>query len=118
MIYPQLASTRFALPYVVSLLNDADPFAHGNGVQALPETGSRQAVRILIELLRSRNVGAGKVASVGLIRLTHRSLLATGKWFSDAPSNDYAAWIRWWMREGDQAPVYGPNQCGRIDPLK
>jgi len=106
-----------ALPYVFSLLNDPNPFAHGNGVQALPETGSRQAVRILIELLRSRNVGAGRVASVGLIHLTHRSPYATGKWFSDTPSNDYAAWIGWWMREGGHAPIYGPDQCGRITPL-
>jgi hypothetical protein len=106
-----------ALPYVFSLLNDPSPFAHGNGLRALAETGSRQAVRILIELLRSRDASAGKGASIGLIRLTHRSPLTASKWFSDTPSNDYAAWMRWWIREGDHAPTYRPDQCGRIDPL-
>ncbi len=106
-----------ALPYVLSLLNDSNPFGHGNGVQALSETGSRQAVRILIELLRSRQVDVGRGASIGLVRLTHRSPLPTGKWYSDTPSNDYLAWMRWWIREGDRAPIYGPSQCGSIYPL-
>ena len=106
-----------AMPYVTSLLISPNLFSHANGVMALPQTASRRAVPILIELLRSPDVDVGKLASIGLIRLTHRSPLEGGRWFSDLPSNEYPAWIGWWMSRGDTAAIYGPSQCGSIQPL-
>ena len=107
-----------AMPYVSSLLADSDPFSRANGVMALPQTGSRHAVPLLIELLRSPDLSVGRLASIGLIHLTHRSPFSAGHWFSDAPSNEYSDWMRWWMRERDRATIYRPDQCGKIDPLK
>jgi len=107
-----------AMPYVSSLLAGSDPFSRANGVMALPQTGSRHAVPLLIELLRSPDLSVGRLASIGLIHLTHRSPFSAGQWFSDAPSNEYSHWMRWWMRERDRATIYGPDQCGKIDPLK
>jgi HEAT repeat protein len=39
------------MPYVVSLLGSSDPFSRGNAIMALPQTGSRLAVPLLIDLL-------------------------------------------------------------------
>jgi hypothetical protein len=107
-----------AMPYVGSLLISPNTFSHANGVMALPQTGSRRAVPILIELLRSPDVDVGRLASIGLIRLTHRSPLEGGRWFSDSPSNEYSVWVSWWMLRGDTAAIYGPSQCGSIEPFK
>ncbi len=107
-----------AMPYVSSLLADSSPFSRANGAMALPQTGSRSAVPLLIKLLLSPDMSVGRLASIGLIHLTHRSPLRSGQWFSDSPSNEYRDWVRWWMLESDRATIYGPNQCGKIDPLK
>jgi HEAT repeat protein len=95
----------------------ASAFSRANGVMALPQTGSRRAVPILIELLRNPNPDIGRLASIGLIHLTHRSPFEAGRWFIDPPSNEYQDWFRWWMVRGDGAPVYGPSQCGVIEHL-
>jgi hypothetical protein len=107
-----------AMPYVVSLLTSPNPFSRAIGVMALPITSSRRAVRILIDPLRSADVDVGGLASIGLIRLTHRSPLEGGRWFSDSPSHEYLNWIGWWMLQGDSAPIYGPSQCGKVEPLR
>ena len=106
-----------AMPYVGSLLGSPDPFSRGNGVMALPQTGSRRAVPVLIDLLRSADVDLGRLASIGLIHLTHRSPLESGRWYSDTPSSEYPDWFRWWVLRGESASTYGPSQCGRIEPL-
>jgi hypothetical protein len=117
----RLAAARLggeeAMPFVNSLLTNPNAFLHGYGVMALSETGSRRAVPLLIDLLRHPNVDVGRLASKGLIELTHRSPLKADQRYSDSPSGDYAAWIRWWIQEGDRAPIYGPLQCGKIDAL-
>jgi len=107
-----------AMPYVHSLLTDPSAFSRANGVMALPQTGSRRAVPLLIESLRSPDLDVGRLASIGLIRLTHRSPFEAGQWFSDTPSNEYQDWLRWWMLRGDGAPIYGPSQCGMVESLK
>jgi len=107
-----------AMPYVNSLLTDQSAFSRANGVMALPKTGSRRAVPLLIELLRNPNVDLGRLASIGLIQLTHRSQFGAGRWFSDSPSNEYQQWIRWWTLRGDGASIYGPSQCGEIVALE
>jgi hypothetical protein len=56
-----------AMPYVVSLLGSSDPFSRANGVMALPQTGSCQAVPLLIEVLKNPDTDLGRLASLGLI---------------------------------------------------
>jgi len=107
-----------AMPYVVSLVSSSDAFSRANGVMALPLTGSRRAVPVLIDLLVSPDVDLARLASIGLIRLSHRSPFETGQWFSNSPSNGYANWVGWWRLRVDDAPIYGPNQCGKIEPLR
>jgi HEAT repeat protein len=107
-----------AMPYVSFLLTDQSAFSRANGVMALPKTGSRRAVSLLIELLRNPNVDVGRLASIGLIQLTHRSPFGAGRWFSDSPSNEYQRWIGWWTLRGDGMPIYGPSECGEIVALE
>ncbi len=106
------------MPYVGSLLTDTSAFSRANAVMALPKTGSRRAVPILIEMLRNPDVDLERLASIGLIQLTHRSPFEAGRWFSDSPSNEYQPWIRWWTLQGDSVQIYGPSQCGGITRLE
>ncbi len=107
-----------ALPYVLSLLGSPDPFSRAAGIMALPRTGSRSAVPLLIDALRNQNTDLGRLASTGLMELTHRSPFGGGQLVSLTPSNDYAKWLRWWMLNGDTAPIYTPDQCGEVKPLE
>ena len=107
-----------AMPYVSSLLISSNNFSRANGIMALPQTGSRRAVPILIDFLQSPDLAEARLASIGLIRLTHRSLFQSGQWFSDSPSNEYSDWTAWWLLGGSNAQTYGPSQCGRVEPLK
>jgi hypothetical protein len=107
-----------AMPYVASLVASNDAFSRANGVMALPLTGSRRALPALIDLLRSPDSDLARLASIGLIRLSHRSPLEAGQWFSNSPSNEYANWISWWRLRGADAPIYGPSQCGKIEALR
>lgn len=54
-----------ALPYLRSLLRDPDPFSQANGVMGLEKTGSRAAVPLLIETLKSSEADQGKLALIG-----------------------------------------------------
>jgi hypothetical protein len=107
-----------AMPYVVSLLGSSDPFSRGNAIMALPQTGSRHAVPLLIELLRDHDTDLGRLASTGLIQLTHHSPFENGRLYSDSPSSGYPDWMHWWLLHGGAAPIYGPSQCGAVEPLK
>jgi len=107
-----------AMPYVVSLLGSSDPFSRGNAIMALPQTGSRHAVPLLIELLRDHDTDLEKLASTGLIQLTHHSLSENGRLYSDSLSGGYPDWMHWWLLHGGAAPIYGPSQCGEVEPLK
>jgi len=107
-----------AMPYVVSLLGSSDPFSRGNAVMALPQTGSRHAVPLLIDLLRNHDTDLGRLASIGLIQLTHHSPFENGRLYSDSPSSGYPDWMHWWLLHGGAAPIYGPSQCGAVEPLK
>jgi len=106
-----------AMPFLESLLGDFDPFSRANGLMGLSETGSRSAVSILIETLKNPNPDFGRLALTGLRQLTHRSPFVDGQFYQQSPSRLYASWLRWWMLNGNSAPVYAPQQCGEILPL-
>ncbi|SRR6266403_913644 len=107
-----------AMPYVVSLLGSSEPFSRGNALMALPETGSRQAVPLLIEALKDPDTNLGRLASLGLIQLTHRSPFENGRIWGGSPSGEYPDWTRWWSIHGSDAAIYKASQCGSVEPLK
>ena len=107
-----------AMPYIASLLQSPDPFSRANAAMALPRTGSRRAVPVLIDLLRSPDADLRRLASIGLIQLTHRSPFESSRNYSDSTSREYPDWVRWWRLQGDGAPIYGPNQCGEVKRLE
>jgi hypothetical protein len=107
-----------AMPYVVSLLGSSDPFSRGNAIMALPQTDSRYAMPLLIELLRNHDTDQGKLASTGLIQVTHHSPFENGRLYSDSPSSEYSDWAHCWLLHGGSPPIYGPSQCGAVEPLK
>jgi HEAT repeats len=107
-----------AMPYVVSLLGSSEPFSRGNALMALPETGSRQAVPLLIGALRDPDLDFGRLASLGLIQLTHRSPFEGGRISGESPSAEYRDWTRWWSLHSSDAAIYKPSECGAVEQLK
>jgi HEAT repeat protein len=107
-----------AMPYVVSLLGSSEPFSRGNALMALPETGSRQAVPLLIGALRDPDLDFGRLASLGLIQLTHRSPFEDGRISGESPSAEYRDWTRWWSMHSSDAAIYKPSECGAVEQLK
>lgn len=98
------------LPTLLALTQSADrEFTQINAVTGIGSTGSRAAVPILLEFLRSSDRDIGDRARFGLRLLTHRT--ASGGQ-SDDPRSEYPRWSQWWAREGDTAPIYKPSECG------
>jgi hypothetical protein len=85
-------------------------------VQALPLTGSRAAVPVLIRLLQSPEDRISSFAEYGLEALTHlRGAKMDG--IQPPPPAAYSRWIRWWMTDGQTATIFRPDQCGEIKPI-
>jgi HEAT repeat protein len=104
-----------AVPWVVSKLTDPDPFARGNVSWGLAATGSRRAVPILIDMLLSQDEHVAQAAENALVQLTHRSV-SPATYTSGKPALAHQKWMLWWTSHSD-APVFGPNTCGEIQPL-
>jgi hypothetical protein len=103
------------LPTLVSLMNSPDKeFTRINAVTAMGSTGSRAAVPILLDLLRSPKPVADR-ARYSLRMLTHHT--ANDKQ-SESPQSEYLKWSQWWTHEGATAPIYKATNCGDLSPLK
>jgi hypothetical protein len=107
-----------AIPFLVSLLGSSDPFSHANAVEALPETGARDAASLLIKELLDANTDLAMIASSGLVRLTHRSPLQHDRLWAESPRGEYPQWQRWWSAHGPNAPIFPPSKCGAVEPLR
>jgi len=104
------------LPTLLSMMRDPDrEFIQPNAVSALGYTGSRAAVPILLDLLRSPNPSTSLRALYGLRQLTHRTV-PSERWF-DNPQSQYPKWARWWTREGFDAPIYKATECREMNLL-
>jgi hypothetical protein len=105
------------LPVLVALVKSPDrEFTHLNAVMALGSTGSRAAIPILLDQLKSSNQGTSDRARYSLQLLTHR--IATQGQESSSPQSEYIEWSQWWKREGPTAPIYKDTQCGEYVPLR
>jgi hypothetical protein len=102
-----------AVAYLKELAASKDHNAQANGVTGLGLTGSRAAVPLLINTLRSENRDRAKLAENALAVLTHRRVGVEG----DAPSEQAPKWLSWWTAEGSTARLYGPRECGEVETL-
>ncbi len=104
-----------AVPLLTAKLKDQSLDVRQSVVRALYSTGSRTAVPVLIELLRSPEERLSGTAEYGLQVLTHRR--ATDPDSQVQPAATYSIWARWWNTHGEGAPVFRYDQCGDLIPL-
>jgi hypothetical protein len=105
------------LPDLIRMLSSTDlETTQPNAISALAYTGSRAAVPVLLELLRSPDPVRSYAALVGLRELTHRTV-GGERWF-DNPQSQYPKWAQFWAREGSNAPVYKADDLGEGKPLE
>jgi hypothetical protein len=105
-----------AVPALVSELSDPSIDTEQDAVRALYLTGSREAVPVLIELLRSPEGRVSSTAEYGLEMLTHRSGASTNE-MKPPPPDTYPKWVRWWTLNGPTATIFKSDQCDKIEPL-
>jgi hypothetical protein len=87
-----------------------------DAVRALYLTGSRQAVPVLIDLLRSPEDRLSGTAEYGLQVLTHRE--AADPQAGIPPAATYPAWVQWWSSHQAKATIFKNDQCGEALPLE
>ena len=105
------------LPDLIRVLNSTDlETTQPNAISALAYTGSRAAVPVLLELLRSPDPLRSYAALVALRELTHRTY--GGEHWLDNPQSQYPKWAQFWAREGANAPVYKADDLGEGKPLE
>jgi hypothetical protein len=75
-------------------------------------TGSRSAVPILIELLRSPQEKIRETAADGLRAMTHHRFGNTGS--VTPPGAVYASWEQWWSKNGATARIFKPADCENL----
>jgi HEAT repeats len=107
-----------AMPFLVSLLSSSDPFSRANAVEGLAQTGARDAVPLLMQELLDSDVDLARIASSGLVRLTHRSPLDNDRLWAESPRSEYPQWQQWWAVHGADAPIFAAGKCGPIEPLR
>jgi hypothetical protein len=104
------------LPVLVALEKSPDTkFTHLNAVMAMGSTGSRAAIPLLLEQLKSPDVDTSDRANDGLQLLTHRTAVQSTQVRNR--ETEYIEWSRWWEREGATAPIYRDTECGEMVPL-
>jgi len=106
-----------AIPMLVSLEKNSDQqFARINAVTALGDTGSRAAVPMLLEYLKSPETDISERARYGLETLTHRTARVGSS--KQPPQTEYVMWSQWWERSSKTAPIYsGAQFCTKRVPL-
>jgi hypothetical protein len=102
------------IPTLVYLMQGPDKeFTSVNAVGGLGYTGSREAVPLLLDLLRNTDTGVADQARYALRLLTHHTADDQNK----GPETEYPKWSNWWSRESSVAPIYKAKECGEITPL-
>jgi hypothetical protein len=103
------------LPILLSLMNSSDKeFTRINAVTAMGATGSRSAVPILLDFLKSSDSDIADRARYALRLLTHRTARDDQ---DESPQSQYPKWSQWWAREGANSPIYKLSECGTYIPL-
>jgi hypothetical protein len=107
-----------AVPWLRDLLRSPDVTIKGAAIFPLALTASRQAVPMLIDMIGDPAEHIPEAAQVALVQLTHHAFNPKQIVPSDM-SAAHAAWIRWWSRNGESAPIYKPGEYwGNAAPLE
>jgi len=103
------------VPSLISLMDSPEnEFTRVNAVSAMGDTGSRAAVSILLDLLKSSDSDIAERALSGLQELTHRKATDDP---NESPQSQYRKWSQWWARDGISASIYKPSECINLTPL-
>jgi hypothetical protein len=105
-----------AVALLAAELKDPSIDVRQDAVRALYLTTSRNAVPVLIELLRSPEERVSGTAEFGLQVLTHRSATEPNSGVIAAAT--YAKWNRWWNAHRASAIIFKHDQCGDLVPLE
>ncbi|HKO18409.1 MAG TPA: HEAT repeat domain-containing protein, partial [Acidobacteriaceae bacterium] len=105
-----------AIPALVAELSNPSLDTEQDAVRALYLTGSREAVPVLITLLRSPEWRVSSTAEFGLEVITHGSGASRNE-MKPPPPEAYAKWVRWWTQNGGTATIFKSDKCGTIEPL-
>jgi len=104
------------LPVLVALAESPDTkFTRLNAVMAMGSTGSRKAIPLLLNQLKSPDINISDRASYALQLLTHRTAIQDLQ-NRERPA-EYLKWSHWWIREGATALIYKDTSCGETIPL-
>jgi len=101
-----------AVPLLAAELKDQSIDVRQSAVRALYSTGSRAAVPVLIELLRSPDERMSGTAEFGLQVLTHRR--ATKPNSETKPATTYPRWTQWWNTHRENTTIFKYDQCGDV----
>jgi hypothetical protein len=93
-----------AISQLVSLLS-ASPVRAFEIAYALGNTASRNALPLVIELLKNSDAGVRSAAREALYTLTHRQSS-----FTSVPE-EYQEWTAWWASQGRTARIFSPAEC-------
>lgn len=105
-----------AVPLLAAELKDQSADVRQSAVRALYSTGSRAAVPVLIELLRSPEERVSETAEFGLQVLTHHR--ATEPNSEVKPAATYPKWTQWWNTHRESATIFKDDQCGDVVVLE
>ena len=104
------------VPLLVALEKNSDSKSiRLNAIMALGSTGSRTAIPILLDLLKSPDADTSGPATYSLELLTHRTAISDPH-IRDR-QDEHNKWFRWWTREGLGAPIYKVRECGEMIAL-
>lgn len=104
-----------AVPLLARETKNASIDTRQAAVRALYFSGSRKAVPVLIELLRSPEERVSGTAEFGLQVLTHR--FPAGINAKENPASAYPKWIQWWNTHRDTATIFKYDECGESLPF-
>jgi len=114
-LYPAaISGGDAAVAFLADLVRSGSEIERDTAISALGETGSRAAIPILLDLLRSSDAGSTGRALYSLRQLTHR----TAGGAAASPQAQFAKWQAWWSRRGAGARIYKATECGEFLPLE
>jgi hypothetical protein len=111
-----IAGGDYAVPLLAAELKGASIDVRQGAVRALYLTGSRNAVPVLIELLRSPEERLSGTAEFGLEVLTHFTARQPNSGIK--PAAIYSKWTQWWNTNRQSATIFKYDQCGSVTQIE
>ena len=100
-----------AVPALAVLSASADQQLARAAATGLGNTGSREAVAILISVLVNSDAYVRREALGALCTLTHHGSRPEGVGDATNASQAYNEWRNWWAMNSQTATIYGPDEC-------